>query len=106
MLYTRVSALFVLLAVSASHALCVGAATAPRSTTVRAAVRMQSEDPTANPFIQAINSLQEAIQNSPAANFKEKLAKMQAGDYDKPAVSAKLESLISDNGAVMFSFTT
>ena len=37
--------------------------------TRRAALQM-SDDPTANPFIQAINGLQEAIQTSPAAKFK------------------------------------
>ena len=54
---------------------------------------------------QAINSLQESIQNSPAAQFKKGLAKMQAGSYDEPAVQAKLTSLLAEP-AVMFSFTT
>ena len=69
-------------------------------------IRMQADDPIGSRFVKAINALQEAIQTSPIAKFKKQMAVMQAGDYDKPAVSAKLESLISDNGAVMFSFTT
>ena len=75
--------------------------------TVRLAVRMSSEeDPTANPVTQAINSFQEAIQNSPVANFKQSLAKLQAGDYDVDAVSARLNGLITDTPVVMFSFST
>ena len=66
---------------------------------------MQQDDPIGSPLIKAINSLQEAFQNSPAANFKAKLAKMQAGDYDEAAIKAKLESYIAEP-AVMFSFTT
>ena len=58
-----------------------------------------------NPFLKAINGLQEAFQNSPAATFKTGLAKMQAGDYDETAIKAKLDSHISEP-AVMFSFTT
>ena len=50
--------------------------------------------------------LQEAMQNSPVANLKQSLAKMQAGDYDVDAVSARLNGLISDTPAVMFSFST
>ena len=72
----------------------------------RPAVRMMAEDPTGNPFIQAINSFQEAIQNSPAANFKKEFAKMQAGSYDEAQVKARLDSLITDTPCVMFSFST
>lgn len=73
----------------------------------RSAVRMMAdEDPTGNPFIQAVNSFQEAIQNSPIANFKKEFAKMQAGDYDEATVKAKLDGLISDTPCVMFSFST
>ena len=81
---------------------------ASRAAAARPAVRMSSgdEDPTANPLIQAVNSLQEAMQNSPVANLKQSLAKMQAGDYDVDAVSARLNGLISDTPAVMFSFST
>ena len=56
--------------------------------------------------MQAISKFQEALQNSPAAQFKKSFAKLQAGDYDEVAIKQKLDSLISDNGAVMFSFTT
>ena len=73
----------------------------------RSAGRMMAdEDPTGNPFIQAVNSFQEALQNSPVANFKKEFAKMQAGDYDEVATKAKLDSLISDTPCVMFSFST
>ena len=84
------------------------AAPAPVSRPVsrsRSAIRMQQDDPIGNPFIKAINALQEAVQNSPAAQFKSKLAKMQAGEYDEVATRAKLEQLMSEP-AVMFSFTT
>lgn len=60
---------------------------------------------TGSPFIKAINSLQEALQNSPIAQAKKSLAKMQAGDYDEAAVKAKLDAYIAEP-AVMFSFTT
>jgi glutaredoxin 3 len=65
----------------------------------------EGDDPTANPFIQAINSFQVALQNSPVAEFKSKFAKLQAGDYDEAAVKAQLEDYIAQP-AVMFSFTT
>ena len=97
-----------LVAVVAGSAFFVPAASASRAAAARPAVRMSSggEDPTANPLIQAVNSLQEAMQNSPVANLKQSLAKMQAGDYDVDAVSARLNGLISDTPAVMFSFST
>ena len=97
-----------LVAVVAGSAFFVPAASASRAAAARPVVRMSSgdEDPTANPLIQAVNSLQEAMQNSPVANLKQSLAKMQAGDYDVDAVSARLNGLISDTPAVMFSFST
>ena len=55
--------------------------------------------------MQAVNSLQEALQTSPAAQFKKNLAKMQAGDYDQAAVKAQLDGYIAEP-AMMFSFTT
>jgi hypothetical protein len=64
-----------------------------------------SDDPIGNPFVKAINSLQEAVQNSPAAAFKKNLAKAQAGSYDEAATRAELNALIAEP-AVMFSFTT
>lgn len=87
-----------------AYALADGQRLAARVSRATRPVRM-AEDPTGSPFIQAINKLQEAIQSSPAAQFKANLAKMQAGDYDKVAVEAKLQSYISEP-AVMFSFTT
>ena len=97
-----------LVAAMAGSAFFAPVATASRvATTVRPAVRMSSgEDPTANPLTKAINSLQEAMQNSPVANLKQSLAKMQAGDYDVDAVSARLNGLITDTPVVMFSFST
>lgn len=70
----------------------------------RAAVRM-AEDPLANPFIMAINKLQEAIQESPASKLKKGVAKLQAGNYDKIVIQAELNSLMAEP-AIMFSFTT
>ena len=97
-----------LVAVVAGSAFFVPAASASRAATARPAVRMSlgDEDPTANPLIQAVNSLQEAMQNSPVANLKQSLANMQAGDYDVDAVSARLNGLINDTPVVMFSFST
>ena len=97
-----------LVAVVAGSAFFVPAASASRAAAARPAVRMSSgdEDPTASPLVQAVNSLQEAMRNSPVANLKQSLAKMQAGDYDVDAVSARLNGLISDTPAVMFSFST
>ena len=73
---------------------------------VRVVRMVADEDPIGNPFIKAINTLQESIQNSPAAKFKAGLAKLQAGDYDVAATKAELDGLIEKNGVVMFSFTT
>ena len=88
-------------------AMSFGGVSAPqrRSRVVQSVTMLADEDPIGSPFVKAINSLQEAIQNSPAANFKAKLAKMQAGDYDEAAVRASLEAYIAEP-AVMFSFTT
>ena len=102
MLYTRAVAALLLLACQATQAFAGAAAAGAAS---RTAVRMQADDPIGSPFIKAINSLQEAFQNSPAAEFKKGLAKMQAGDYDEAAVKAKLDAYIQEP-AVMFSFTT
>jgi glutaredoxin 3 len=70
------------------------------------AARMADADPTANPFVRAINVLQETLQRSPIATFKKELAKLQAGDYDARATKAELDALIADNAVVVFSFTT
>ena len=59
-----------------------------------------------NPFLAAINGLQEAMQESPVATLKKGFAKLQAGSYDEAAVKAKLEAQISDTPAIMYSFTT
>ena len=103
MLYARPVALLVLLACHAAHAFA-GPSAAPRSRAVRM-MAGNDDDPIGSPFIKAINTLQEAIQSSPAAAFKKGLAKMQAGDYDEGAVQAKLNAYIAEP-AVMFSFTT
>ncbi len=63
-------------------------------------------DPTDSPFLNLINSLQEAIQTSPAAAFKAKLAKLQAGDYDEAAVAASVTDQIKNTPCIMYSFTT
>jgi hypothetical protein len=74
-----------------------------RSSVVRA---MAEPDPLANPMLGFINSLQEAIQTSPAAKFKAGLAKLQAGDYDSEAVRSELNTRISSTSCLMYSFTT
>ena len=99
MLYRAAVSLLVLCA-CAAHGFV--ATTAPRHLVGRSAVRMANEDPTGSPFIQAINALQEAIQTSPFANFKSKIAKMQAGDYDVASVKAALDGYISEP-VMMFS---
>jgi hypothetical protein len=149
---------------SAFVAPTVHAARTPQTRPAVHKIVAAEEDPTANPFIQAINGFQEAIQNSPIvrtpprrrsilaaaaaaaahstaaaapararqqststsaaecstcslssrappavaaqANFKSKLAEMQAGDYDVDATAAKLNSLIEETPVVMFSFST
>ena len=102
MLYTRAVSLLLVLLATTSHAFAGAAVPHGRA---RTAVRMSEDDPTGSPFIKAINSLQEAIQSSPAAQFKAKLAKMQAGNYDEAAVKKQLGDLMAEP-AVMFSFTT
>eukprot|EP01025_Chloroclados_australasicus_P035209 TRINITY_DN3591_c1_g1_i1.p2 TRINITY_DN3591_c1_g1~~TRINITY_DN3591_c1_g1_i1.p2 ORF type:complete len:262 (+),score=25.07 TRINITY_DN3591_c1_g1_i1:104-787(+) len=53
-----------------------------------------------------INSLTQAIANSPINEYKIKLAKFQAGSYDEVAVKAKVDKYIADNPVTMFSFST
>ncbi|KAG8465998.1 hypothetical protein KFE25_005568 [Diacronema lutheri] len=69
------------------------------------AVRM-ADDPTANPFVQAINAFTVAINESPVSKFKVGLAKLQAGSYDEGATRARVDELIASNAVTMFSFTT
>ena len=95
------TALVVTLAVPSAGWTCVQG---PRAS--GRALRMSATDPTDSPLIGMINTLQEAIQTSPIATFKSKLAKLQAGDYDEASVKAKLDSMIADEPVVMFSFTT
>ena len=96
MLYRAAIALFLCLAPE-GHALSLPSSTrsARLPSVARASVLTCAEDPTGNPFIQAINGLQEAIQNSPAAKFKKGLAKLQAGDYDEIAMRAQLDGIIA-----------
>ena len=97
------SALSVLLLLSPASAFAAGGTlrAAPRHN----AVRMADDVNLDNPFLKAINGLQEAMQTSSVAEFKAKFAKMQAGSYDEAAVNAKLDSLMAEP-AIMFSFTT
>lgn len=67
----------------------------------RATVAM-ADDPTASPFVKAVNALQEAIQGqSFAASMKKAIAKMQAGSYDVEATRAKLTNLINETPVLM-----
>lgn len=104
MLYRVAVCLLIALACSKQVEGFAGAA-APRRAVLRS-VRMAQDDPTGSPFVQAINSLQEAIQTSPVAKLKSGLAKLQAGDYDVAATKAKLNAAIDGPVPVMFSFTT
>ena len=81
----------------------VTAATSRRSYAV---CMNNADDPTGSPVIKAIDALQEALQQSPVASLKKGLAKLQAGDYDEVAFKAKLETMIKEQPAIMFSFTT
>ena len=77
---------------------------APGASLRRSHAVMVEDD--SNPFLAAINGLQEAMQESPVATLKKGFAKIQAGSYDAVAVKAKLEAQISDTPAIMYSFTT
>eukprot|EP01026_Neomeris_dumetosa_P030970 TRINITY_DN2463_c0_g1_i1.p3 TRINITY_DN2463_c0_g1~~TRINITY_DN2463_c0_g1_i1.p3 ORF type:complete len:228 (-),score=28.34 TRINITY_DN2463_c0_g1_i1:349-1032(-) len=52
-----------------------------------------------------VNSVTKAIANSPLNEYKIKLAKFQAGDYDEAATKAQVDKYIADNPVLMFSFT-
>ena len=104
MLYAMRSIVYFLL-VQTAGAFAVAGAGVNTHRSRSAAVRM-NDDPIGSPLIKAINALQETLQQSPIAKFKKDLAKLQAGNYDEAAVQAKLTSLIADEPAVMFSFTT
>ena len=77
---------------------------APGASLRRSHAVMVEDD--SNPFLAAINGLQEAMQESPVATLKKGFAKLQAGSYEEAAVKAKLEAQISDTPAIMYSFTT
>lgn len=77
----------------------------PRTYRRSIAARAES-DPIGNPFIKAINALQQGLQNSPLAEGKKLFAKMQAGDYNVEETRAKLEQQISTSPCIMYSFST
>mmetsp|Transcript_57806 Transcript_57806/g.161323 ORF Transcript_57806/g.161323 Transcript_57806/m.161323 type:complete len:148 (-) Transcript_57806:360-803(-) len=58
-----------------------------------------------SPVGQAIGAFANFLANSPLNDGKIWFAKMQAGDYDKAVVGAKLDGYINDNAVVMFSFS-
>lgn len=58
-----------------------------------------------SPVGQAIGFIAKGLSSGPLNDGKIWFAKMQAGEYDEAAVSAKLQSYISDNPVVMFSFS-
>lgn len=53
-----------------------------------------------------INKLTVAIQNSPLAEGKKALAKLQAGKYDVDATRMMMDKYIQDNPVMVFSFST
>eukprot|EP00931_Biecheleriopsis_adriatica_P061128 TRINITY_DN36746_c0_g1_i1.p2 TRINITY_DN36746_c0_g1~~TRINITY_DN36746_c0_g1_i1.p2 ORF type:complete len:132 (-),score=27.06 TRINITY_DN36746_c0_g1_i1:294-689(-) len=58
-----------------------------------------------SPLGQLIGGAAKLLSSGPLNEGKIWFAKMQAGEYDEAAVAAKLESYISSNPAVMFSFS-
>ncbi|KAK9829694.1 hypothetical protein WJX72_007403 [[Myrmecia] bisecta] len=58
-----------------------------------------------NPLEKAVNAFTVLITNSPLHNGKKKFFIARAGEYDEAAVRAKVESLISSNPVVVFSWT-
>jgi glutaredoxin 3 len=53
-----------------------------------------------------INGLTVAIQSSPLADGKKRMAIAQAGLYDAQAVKARMEQYIAENKVMIFSFST
>lgn len=51
----------------------------------------------ADAFQNMINQLSEVVTNSPVNNLKKGIAKVQAGDYDKAAIRAKVNGYLSDH---------
>ena len=47
-----------------------------------------------------------AVQNSPLAEGKKRLARLQAGDYEVSTVQELIDETIQKNPVVMFSFGT
>lgn len=58
-----------------------------------------------SPLGQLIGFIAKGLSTGPLNEGKIWFAKLQAGEYDEAVVSAKLESYISSNPAVMFSFS-
>mmetsp|Transcript_5435 Transcript_5435/g.16083 ORF Transcript_5435/g.16083 Transcript_5435/m.16083 type:complete len:147 (-) Transcript_5435:142-582(-) len=58
-----------------------------------------------SPLGRAVGALAKFASESPLNDGKLWLAKMQAGEYDKGTVRAKVDSLIQDNPVVVFSFS-
>ena len=58
-----------------------------------------------SPLEGVINAVTVALRNSPINAGKKALAKAQAGEYDAPAVRAKVEALIADNAVMVFSWS-
>lgn len=57
-------------------------------------------------FENVINGLTVAIQSSPMAEGKKRMAIAQAGQYDEQAVKARMERYIAENTVMIFSFST
>jgi hypothetical protein len=61
-------------------------------------VRASAEESTGNAPVELINQISVAVTNfSPANAVKKAIANLQAGQYDKAAVSSKLENYIQEN---------
>lgn len=66
----------------------------------------QQENGSSSLMEKMINGLTVAIQSSPLAQGKVRLAIAQAGEYDEEAVKARMERYISENKVMVFSFST
>lgn len=58
-----------------------------------------------SPLGQAIGAFAKFLSDSPLNDGKIWFAKMQAGEYDRERVGAKVDAYISENPVVMFSFS-
>lgn len=64
----------------------------------------EEDDPTKVWYANIANGIQGILTNSPLNEGKKALVRSLAGDYDRVAVRAKLDSLVKENPVLMLSF--